>query len=111
MYEGPTEIIRRAGMYLKVAMPDAKAKLTDHLRMLDSVRLDVAETKADWGKLLAEKKNQMLHPKDKDLTDMDRRIMMNASVAVIERDYNFLCDIDRLLGERIDLGKLLLTNY
>lgn len=79
------------------------------LRGLDSVRLDLAKTRADWGQLLAEKKNQMLHPKDKELTEMDRRIMLNASVAQIERDYDFLCTLETLVHERLELGKLLLS--
>lgn len=109
MYQPPTEIMRRAGMYLRVTMPDAKAKLKEHLRVIEAVRYELAETRADWGKMLAEKKSQYLHPKDKEFTEMDRKIMLNAQLADIERDYEFLCTIELLVKERIDLGKVLLT--
>lgn len=109
MYEPPTEIIKRVGIYLSNAMPDGKDKLVAHLRGLEATRYKLAEATADWLQLLHEKKNQMLHPKDKELTEMDRRVMLNASIAIIERDYEFLCKLDVLVKDRIELGKLFLT--
>lgn len=106
MYEPPTEIIRRVGGVLREPLPLDQADLYIHLNTLDALRYDLAEASVDWHRLLEEKKNQMLHPKDKDLTDMDRKVMLDASVAVISRDYEFLSKLEELVKERIELGKL-----
>lgn len=109
MYESPISVIKRVGLYLRTAMPIQGKKLVDHLQGLEATRFDLAQAVVDWHQLLAEKKNQMLYPKDKDKTEMDRRVMLDASVAVIERDYKFLCKLEELVRERIELGKIFLT--
>lgn len=106
MYESPNEIIRRVGVFLREPIPEVD--IEDHLSGLEALRFDLAEATVDWQRLLAEKKNQMLHPKDKELTDMDRKVMLNASIAVIERDYEFLLRLEGLVSDRLDLGKMFL---
>lgn len=108
-YEPPTDIIRRVGEYLRAGLPNDEVAMRIHLADIDRLQFDLTERRVDWLRLLSEKKNQMLHPKDKDLTDMDRKIMLNASVAVIERDYEFLVKLEELVKDRIELGKLFLT--
>lgn len=71
------------------------------------LRAELADKKNEWLQMLHEKENQMLWPKDKDKTELDRRVMLNASVAVIRRDYEFLKDLDRLVEQRIELFKVL----
>jgi hypothetical protein len=109
MYNPPTPIIKRVGIYMSVAMPMGREKIRDHLQGLEATRYELAKVRCDWLQMLHEKKNQMLHPKDKDLTELDRKTMVNASVAVIERDYEFLCKLEELVKDRIELGKIFLT--
>lgn len=110
-YEPPIQAIRDISEYLQQPIPDDNLDngLEEHLRGLESTLYKLAEVKADWHKMLSEKKSQMLHPKDKDLTELDRTIMLNASVAVIQRDYDFLCRVEELADQRIDIIQMLLT--
>lgn len=108
MYNPPVEIIKRVGMYLGITLPSNRDKLIEHLTGLEATRYKLAEARVDWLLLLYEKKNQMLHPKDKDLTELDRRVMLNASIGVIERDYEFLVKLEQLVEERLTFGQKLL---
>lgn len=108
-YQSPTEIIKRVGVYMSVSMPTDKKRLVDELRGLEACRYDLALKTAEWHKLLADKKRQALHPKDKDLTELDRNVMLDANVSVIRQDYEFLLKLEELVRDRLDLGKTLLT--
>lgn len=94
---------------MSVTMPSGKEKLVDELRCLDACRYELAKKSAEWHRVLAEQKNRMLHPKDKDMTELDRNVMLDAHVAVVRQDYEFLCKLEELVKDRIELGKLLLT--
>lgn len=104
-YKSPTEIMAKVGAFLREPLEDIRPQLIG----LEALRFELAEKRCEWFQLLQEKKNQMLYPKDKDKTELDRRVMLNASVAVIEKDYIFLETLENLIHERIELGKILLT--
>jgi len=108
-YQSPTEVLKRCGIYLGVALPGGKQKLIDHLKGMEACRFELAKKTAEWHRLVAEQKNRMLHPKDKDLTELDRNTMLEAHVAVVRQDYELLVKLDELIKERLELGKLLLT--
>ena len=42
------------------------------------------------------------HPKDKDLTDWDRRVMNDAMVATLQAEYDYLLGLEELVKERIN---------
>lgn len=107
MYESP-QIIRVIGELLRQELPSGKA-LTTYLKALENYRYDLAEARVDWLKLLHEKEAQMLHPKDKDFTELDRRTMLHASVAVIRRDYEFLVAIETIVDQRLAFGRELIS--
>lgn len=67
------------------------------------LRLDLAVSLVDWQQLLAEKKRQMLWPKDKELTELDRKIRLDADTAQIERDYKLLQLIWEIVEDLIRL--------
>lgn len=108
-YQPPTEIIRRVGAYMSVAMPTGQKKLIDELVSLEACRYELAKYVTEWHMLLTNKRRQVLHPKDKDFTELDRTVMMDANVSVIRQDYEFLVKLEELVRDRIELGKLLLT--
>ena len=105
MYESPSEVIHSCAKYLGEPLPDRNPELLEHLKGLEACRLKLAEAKVDWHKLLHEKESQMLHPKDAMFTEMDRKVMLNASVAVIRRDYDYLVTIEQLIAERLSFGR------
>lgn len=100
-YVTPSEIISKVGQYLQETIT------VDNVKELEKLRFELAEKKNEWLQKLHERENQMLHPKDKELTELDRKTMLNASVAVIRRDYEFLRDLDRIVEQRIELFKVL----
>lgn len=106
-YEQPTEIIKKVGTYLNVPLP--KNNLESYLCELESIRFTLAETVTDWHKQVAEMKARMLHPKDKDMTELDRNVMLEAHIAVIRKDYELLVKLEDLIKDRIELGKIILT--
>jgi len=108
-YESPTEVMKRCGVYLGVTMPDSKVKLIAHLRGIEACRFDLVKAITEWHRLVAEHRNRMLHPKDKELTELDRNTMLEAHVAVVRQDYEFLVKLDELIVDRIALGRQLLT--
>lgn len=108
-YESPIEVLSRVGRYLRVPLPDEHRTLTAHLRSLEATRYDLAEATAEWHSKVAVYKNRMLHPKDKELTELDRNVMLDAHVSVVRKDYEFLCKLEELVKDRIELGKILLT--
>jgi hypothetical protein len=108
MYESPLKAIEAVAKYLKEPLPDDTIDLKEHLIGLESVQYELAEARVDQQRLLHEKENQMLHPKDAALNDLDRRVMLNASVAVIKRDLEFLVTLEKLSSERLSFGQKLL---
>jgi hypothetical protein len=108
-YESPIGIIKRVGVYLGVSMPTDKKRLISELQGLEACRFDLAQKTAEWHCKVAEYRNRMLHPKDKDMTELDRTTMLDAHVAVVRKDYELLCKLEELVRDRIELGKTLLT--
>ena len=109
MYESPTEIMRKVGEFLREPLSLDIPVLQGQLTGLEALRYDLADKRTQWYQTLAEKKNQMLYPKDKEKTELDRKVMLNASVALIEKDYLFLVALEELIQERLQLGKQLLS--
>lgn len=102
-----TSIISRIGNYLREELPEDTVEGERHMAGLDALRFELLEVTVDWKQLLTEKKSQYLHPKDSNLTELDRRISLNASIANIERDVDFLTGLHDLITQRIELGKSL----
>jgi len=105
MYESPSEVIHSVAKFLGEPLPDKAPELLAHLKGLEATRLKLGEARVDWHKLLHEKESQMLHPKDANFTEMDRKVMLNASVAVIRRDYDYLLTMEKLIEERLAFGR------
>lgn len=108
-YESPTEIIKRVGGYLSTPLSLDTVVLIDQLTGLEACRFELADKTTEWHQHVAEYRNRMLHPKDKDMTELDRNVMLDAHVAVVRKDYEFLCKLEELVRERLQMGKLLLT--
>lgn len=107
------EIIKRAGDYLRNPLPKDNKKLLEHITGLESIRFELAEATVDTMRLLADKRKQMLWPKDvpigkKEPTELDRSVYLNSDTATIERDYQFLIRIESLIEDRLNLAVRLL---
>lgn len=102
-------IIALVGNYLREKLPKDNEELAKQLVELEALRFQLLEVTVDWQQLLAEKKGQYLHPKDSNFTELDRRVMLNAHLANIERDVNFLLGLELLVTQHLQLGKALLA--
>lgn len=60
--------------------------------------------------VLAQLKRQMLLPKSKEYTDMDRTVNLEASVSTQQATSDILKDYSEQLGRRISLGQSLLSS-
>ena len=101
-YQSPP-IIAEAGKLLREHLPNGGEDAEVHIMELDALRYDVAEATADTLRLLYEKRKHVLWPKDKDVTELDRSVRLNADIAPIERDFALLQKIEVLIKDRIEL--------
>lgn len=76
---------------------------------LDALRHDILVARVQAQKELAEKREQMRHPKDKELTDFDRRTMLEGAVADYVSRYELLSGLEELVADRLDLARQLIT--
>jgi hypothetical protein len=69
---------------------------------LVSARRPLLKVRTDKYVELTKAKEQMRHPKDKDLTDWDRKTMNDAMVAELQSEYDYLVGLEELVKERIN---------
>jgi hypothetical protein len=109
-YKPPLEIIGKVATFLGSPLPYAnRDDLKAHLVGLEALGMELAKTRTDWLKTLHEAENNVLYPKDKDFTELDRRVRLQAAVAEIKRDYDYLVALEELTARRLELGRLLLA--
>ena len=102
------KIVTRIRPFLSEELPLAQGALRSHLTGLESLRLALAEARVEALVELHTKRRQMLWPKDKEMTELDRKTRLDGDVAVYERNHLFLEQLEQLVKEHIDLGKLLI---
>ena len=101
-YQSPP-IIAEVGKLLREALPTGGEDAEVHILELDALRYPLAEAVTNTMRMLYEKRKQLLWPKDKDVTELDRSIRLNADMAPIERDFALLQKLEVLLKDRIEL--------
>lgn len=70
---------------------------------LQAIRFELAEARANALQELHEARPHMLRPKDKDVTDLDRKTQMDGFTAEKEKDYIFLCDLWDIISDYIKM--------
>ena len=78
------------------------------LKALHAVSVRCLEARISAQTELANRTLQYLHPKDKDLTDMDRKIMLDAHIREYRANYELLSGYEKLLEQRINIIEELL---
>lgn len=96
-YQEPP-IIKTATDLLRGKVPD---DLEEHVMDIVAIQADVALATADTLKVLLEKRKQLLWPKDKDTTELDRKTRLDADTAPLQRDYELLVRLEELLKQRV----------
>lgn len=109
MYESP-RIIAKIGESLRQPIPLDHKKLMSHINELLTLQPELAEATCDWLQRSYETKKNMLWPRDMDkkITELDRTIRLNADSAIVERDYQFLLRLEKIVEMRLEIAKVLL---
>ena len=104
MYQ-PPKIVKRVGEILKKPIPYAPEDLDEYVRELLGIRVELAESVVEWGCLVAEKRKQMLWPKDAEtkLTELDRTVRLEGDIAFIEKDYKFLVMLEKYIEQQLTM--------
>lgn len=68
---------------------------------LEGLREPLLKLRTDKYVELTKAREKCRHPKDKDLTDWDRRVMNDAMVAELQAEYDYLLGLEILVKERI----------
>lgn len=68
---------------------------------LVSARRPLLKVRTDKYVELTQAREKVRHPKDKDLTDWDRRVMNDAMVAELQAEYDYLLGLEDLVKERL----------
>lgn len=69
---------------------------------LEALREPLLRLRTDKYVELTQAREKVRHPKDKDLTDWDRRVMNDAMVAELQAEYDYLLGLEELVKERIN---------
>lgn len=85
-----------------VQMVYGKTGGTFSVKELEAVREPLLKLRTDKYVELTKAREKCRHPKDKDLTDWDRRVMNDAMVAELQAEYDYLLGLEILVKERID---------
>lgn len=86
--------------------PYLTSPIGENIEELRSLRVELAEAVAEARQKLLEKRRQMLWPKDKDMTELDRKTRLDGDVAQYERDYLFLAELQDIAKEKLELFKV-----
>lgn len=108
-YQAPTELIKKVGKFLGRELPEEKTALINHIKGLEALRYELAEATAEQHRIVVDMRRKMLHPKDKEFTELDRNVMLDAHVSVLKKDLEFLLSLQEIIRDRIELAKVLLT--
>jgi len=108
MYEPPV-IIAKLGELLRESIPVGNKALEAHMRAVEALRFELAQSTSDWTVELYLARKNMLWPKDfdKKLTELDRTTRLHADTGVIEKDLLMLSKLEILVAERLQLISLL----
>lgn len=100
------DIVNKLRPFLSISIPEDPYT---HLRGLEALRMELAEASVQARQKLVEKRRQALWPKDKELTELDRKTRLEGDTAQYEADAEFLSKLEEIVKDRLILGQLLLS--
>ena len=109
MYESPIQLFSDVAIILQDELEVSDIdKLKEQLSSMSIARYNIVACKKTMYEALLKARNRVLLPKSKDYTELDRKVQQGSAISQQEADYDFLCNIDDILKERIELGSLIL---
>jgi hypothetical protein len=103
-----TDIIQRTSALLELEIPITESDLENALKDLEMTRKTLLEERVEAQIELTRKRAQYLHPKDRDLTNLDREIMLNAHTTAEVQRFELLKGLEYLVKDRCATLSLLL---
>jgi len=103
-----TDIIQRVSALLELEIPITESDLENALKDLEMTRKTLLEERVEAQIELARKRAQYLHPKDRDLTNLDREIMLAAHTTAEVQRFELLKGLEYLVKDRCATLSLLL---
>ena len=102
-WKSPQDLYNRLRTYLSIPIPiNDTAK---HLFGLDALRYELADKRTECMQALYEQKAKSLYPKEADKTDLDRKVLLDGFTAELQRDYEFLVQLEVIIADRLALGR------
>jgi hypothetical protein len=86
---------------LKEELPKDVQGLAKALREAEVCFIPTVEARINAQTKLYEERLRLRHPKDKELTDWDRKIMLDAHTSEIQAEYELLASLEKALEQRI----------
>lgn len=94
------DIIQNVASFLDKPIPTTTQDLKTALIASESLRKPLLEARVTAQIDLAKKRSQYLHPKDRDFTNLDREIMLNANTTTETEYFELLLGLEGLLKDR-----------
>lgn len=102
------DIIQRVSSFLEQEIPIDVPGQETALTASESLRLPLLQARVQAQIDLHKKRAQYLHPKDRDFTNLDREIMLNANTTTELEYFELLTGLEGLLKDRHATLSLLL---
>lgn len=100
-------ILDKVQDFLQQDIPTDKKSLHSQLNTISKLRLSLVNYNAEAKVQFLKSQEKYRHPKDKNYTDWDRKIMLNDLIATEQKDYELSLSLLELLSDRrSDLIKL-----
>ena len=96
--------------FLSKRLPDNRIELEVVLRDAESRCIGVLTDQLVSQTTLLLKRQQFIHPKDKDFTDLDRKIQLDSFTSEYQAEFDELAGLEKLLEQRIEVIKTLLSS-
>lgn len=103
-----SNIISQCSALLDKDIPIAETDQETALIALEQLRVPLLTARVQAQVDLAKKRSQYLHPKDRDLTNLDREIMLNANTTTELEYFELLHGLEGLVKDRCATLSLLL---
>ena len=102
------DIIASVSSFLDQDVPISEAELEEALRASEKLRLPLLQARTKAQIEFLRKRAQYLHPKERDLTNLDREIMLDAHTTSDRETMELLMGLEQLLKDRRATLSLLL---
>lgn len=90
-------------------LPDTKKGCKTDLNGLLASLAYISKAKAEVQTKLLHERARLRYPKDKELTDWDRKIMLDDATAELQAEYDLFTDIQKALEQRVEVVRALLV--